>query len=205
MIFPRCGTVPMTFRIPPNYRGFLKSRWKTALIFERTQLMDSIYFSGAREQPRERQTRWTPLSTLPGTTSDTPTLTTLTGRALRSARVHLRPGLPASTHRRGISCVRGVRGKCPVRMKGEGAGVSREHPHTMMWLTPGKDGDLAGRASDHPAALRKSPPGRQEAPRAELAVWRPRSGRDATALLHSLWGSVDTWWLSDGAAGTRAP
>lgn len=44
--------------------------------------MSFIYFLGAREQPRERQTQWTPLLTLLGTTSDTPTLRTLTGRAL---------------------------------------------------------------------------------------------------------------------------
>lgn len=44
--------------------------------------MSFIYFLGAREQPRERQTRWIPLLTLLGTTSDTPTLRTLTGRAL---------------------------------------------------------------------------------------------------------------------------
>ena len=42
--------------------------------------MNFIYFLGAREQPRERQTRWIPLLILLGTTSDIPTLRILRGK-----------------------------------------------------------------------------------------------------------------------------
>lgn len=198
MVFSRRSTVLVTFQTPPNYHSFLKSWWKTALIFKRNQLMDSIYFLGAREQPRERQTRWIPLSTLPGTTSDTPTLTTRTGREggpCPAPRVRVRLGLPRTTCRCGIGYARGLRGKCPFRVKGGGAGVDREHPRTMVQSDTGdgaREGRGPGRKSLRPLwgseKVSTRPTG---SPGQSWPVQRPRSGRDGAALLRSLWGSVD--------------
>lgn len=44
--------------------------------------MNFLYFLGAREPPRERQTQWIPLLILLGTTLDIPTRRMLTGKAL---------------------------------------------------------------------------------------------------------------------------
>lgn len=158
--------------------------------------MNFIYFLGAREQPRERQTRWIPLLILLGTTSDTPTLRMLTGKpcCIHWACVSLGP--PRSKHHDGIRHARdSLR---DMRMKNEGV---REQESAGGALRPwcwsntcerrrGKKEDWVGRASDRGTALRKPQPGQRESPSKACPSESPKSGRNASALVPCLWESM---------------
>lgn len=50
--------------------------------------------------------------------------------------------------------------------------------------------DWVGRAQDRSAALRKSQPGRQEAPGKACPLECAESGRNASALVRALWDGV---------------